>query len=651
MTMTKYLDLSARLRRPLAAVLIAFAALGLAACEDEAPILRVAGKNFTENMLMAEMMAQLAEREGITVQRAIPYGRSAEVFEALKQGKIDAYPEYNGTGLVYLGQPAMADGAAALARVRELYGPLNLDWGESLGFSSDYVLVMRPEDAQSLGVSRISDLAGLGPLDIATDSDFLERPLDGLGAMIRRYGLTRGKVLSFDLDDGGKDKIAQSLLDGNVKVAEMFRTDAQIDTFDLVVLEDDLGFFPVYQPSPLVREDALARFPKLSGAMTLLKDQITADDMRGLVVQVELEGRSVGAVALDFLADAGLVDETAEAGGGGAEPLTVAVGGLDSLSGPAGRAVRAAKAVFPKRSIEVARAANPLDLVTAGGARLAVVGTESFYSLENGSAVLSSQAEALGVVGYRLAHVMTTKGGPGSLAEVKKLGVGEAGSASDRIARNVLEGLGVNGVQLISGESGDLKAQVEAMSKGLVDAVFVMAPLSDTSILDIMEKGRYALLPVEGWTEGNAPIRFSFLRPAKVPSGSYPGQFGAVETLSTQIVLAGPSSQREEIGAQGPGTTGTAATQPIPADTVRKLAAALGSTEVVDPAAPVAAALRPALDDGPQPLVADLPTSLINILVTVFLAWLVYLLFARAPKSRRKEPPADLHITPANPQD
>jgi hypothetical protein len=84
---------------------------------------------------------------------------------------------------------------------------------------------------------------------------------------------------------------------------------------------------------------------------------------------------------------------------------------------------------------------------------------------------------------------------------------------------------------------------------------------------------------------------------------------------------------------------------------VRKLAAALGSNEVVDPAAPVAAALRPALEEGPQPLVADLSTSLVNILATAFLVWMIYLLFARAPKARLKEPPADLHITPAKPND
>jgi osmoprotectant transport system permease protein len=585
------------------------------------------------------------------VQRAIPYGRSAEVFEALKQGKVDVYPEYNGTGLVYLGQPAMTDGEAALARVREVYGPLNLSWGDSLGFSNDYVLVMRPERAQSLGVEKISDLARLDALNVAVDNDFLERPLDGLGAMIRRYGLSEGKVQAYDLDDDGKGKIVQALLDGEVEAAELWSTDPEIRIFGLTVLEDDLNFFPVYEPSPLMREDALADFPKLSDAVATLVDKISADDMRRLIAEVDFEGRSVPAVALDFLADSGLVDEAAEAADAGTEPLKVALGGLDALSGPAGRAVRAAKAVFPTRRIEVVRAANPLDLVTSGDARLAVAGTESFYSLEDGGSELSTSAEALGVVGYRLAHLMAHPAGPGALAEVKRLGVGEAGSASERIARNVLAGLGITGVELISGPSGDLKAQAEALGKGLVDAIFVMAPLGDTAVLDITKDGNYRLLSIEGWTDGNAPLRFSFLRPAKVPAETYPGQAEAVETLSTQIVLAGPSSQREAFGAQGPGTTGTAATQPLPDETVRRLAEALGSTEVVDPAAPAAAALRPQLDEGPQPLVADLPTSLVNILATAFLVWILYLLFARSPKTRLKEPPGELHIRPAKSND
>lgn len=628
--------------RPARTALIATAiagALALAGCgEQENPILRVGSKDFTESMLLSEMMARMAESEGITVQRAIPYGTAAITFEGLKRGKIDLYPEYNGTGLVFLGQAPLSDGDAAFARVKQLYGKLNLDWRGRFGFSNDYVLVVRPETARAQGITKMSDLAKLPSLDIATDVTFTQRPLDGLGAMVRRYGLETGRVLSYPLADGGKGKIMQALLDGDVAVAEMFRTDPQIATFGLVVLQDDLAFFPVYEPAPLVRQDALARFPTLSAALARLEGKITADAMRDLIGEVELSGRSVSAVALDYLVAAGLLDATAGTGGGAAaDPLLVALGGLDSLTGPAGKAVRAARSVYPKRPIEVVRAPNPLELVTAGQARLAVAGIESFYALADGEAQLSTQAEALGVVGYRLVHVIARASIEGGFAGIKKLGVGEAGSASDRVARMVLAGLERDGMQLISGASnasgpsGDLKAQFEAMAKGLVDAIFVMAPVGDPTILDLMKSGNYRLLPIEGWNQGDAPLRFSFLRAAKVPAGAYPGQDAAVETLSTQVVLVGPPGQREEFGAQGPGTTGTAATQPIPADTIRSLSQALGATEAVDPAAPVTAALRPELDEGPQPLVADAATSLVNIAVTVFLVWLVYLLVARVP--------------------
>ncbi len=620
------------LRLPLLAGLLAVP-LFLASCgEQDNPILRIGSKDFTESMLLSEMMALMAENEGITVQRAIPYGSAANTFEGLKQGKIDLYPEYNGTGLVFLGQAPLSDGDAAFARVKELYGKLGLDWRGRFGFSNDYVLAVRPETAQAAGVSKISDIANLASFDIATDVTFTQRPLDGLGAMARRYGLQTGKVQSYLLAEDGKAKIMQALLDDEVKVAELFRTDPQIDSFGLKVLEDDLGFFPVYEPAPLARREALTQFPTLSAALARLENKITADAMRDMIAAVELSGRSVSAVALDYLVTSGLLDATASSGEGATDPLRVAVGGLDSLTGPAGKAVRAGRSVFPKRPIEVVRGPNPLELVTGGQARLAVAGIESFYGLEDGEAKLTTDAEALGVLGYRMVHIVARS--KASLAEVKKLGVGEAGSSSDRVARMVLAGLERSDVQLVSGASDDLKAQFEAMTKGLVDAIFVMAPVGDTTTLDLMKSGKYRLLPIEGWNQGSAPLRFSFLRAAKVPAGVYAGQNGAIETLSTQVVLVGPPGKREAFGAQGPGTAGTAATQPIPPDTIKSLSNALGASEAVDPAAPVAAALRPVLDEGPQPLVADAATSLVNIAATAFLVWLVYLLVARVPPRR-----------------
>lgn len=620
-----------RRRKGIAVIALALTAvLGLSACKEEQQILHVGSKDFTESMILAEMMAALAEQDGIVVHRSIPYGTPAVVFEALRQDKLDAYPEYNGTGLVLLGQAPLSDGDEALNRVRTLYRDLGVEWLDRFGFSNDYVIVMRPERAQALGIETISDLERLGSVRFATDVTFTQRPLDGLGAMVRRYGLTQGPSLAFELADDGKREIIRSLLDDQVDVAELFRTDPQIEEYGLLVLEDDLGFFPVYEAAPLVRSQALDTFPPLRDALDRLDGKISAESMRALNADVELNGRSPSAVALDYLIEAGLLEATAS--GAAVDTMNVALGDLDSLSGPAGRAVRAARAAFPKRDIEIVTAPNPLDAVSSGNARLAVVGTEAFYDLGEERANLASDAEALGVVGYRLAHLVSRPTGPQSLAEIKRLGVGQEGGASDRTARMIMRALDIDGVEVISGGSGDIKAQFEAMTKGLVDAVLVLAPVGDTTVLELTESGRYRLLPIDGWTDGTAPLRFSFLRPAKIPADTYPGQPDAVETLSTQIVLAGPPSTREAFGAQGPGTTGTAATQPIPADTVMKLNAALGSTEVVDPAVTVAPALRPQLQEEPRPLVADAAVSIVNIVVVAFVVWLIYLLFARSPR-------------------
>ena len=192
-------------------------------------------------------------------------------------------------------------------------------------------------------------------------------------------------------------------------------------------------------------------------------------------------------------------------------------------------------------------------------------------------------------------------------------GVGQADSASDRTARMVLGALGgAGGVSIVSGGAEDLGAQFDALGKGLVDALFVMAPDGDPAILTLMESGNFRLLPLAAWTSGNAALRFSFLRPAQIRAATYPGQTEPIETVSAQMVLIGPPSEREAIGAQGPVTTGTAATQPLSAGTVKALNAALSTDELVDPTLPTPPALRPELAAPPQRLEADLWGAVVN---------------------------------------
>jgi glycine betaine/choline ABC-type transport system substrate-binding protein len=615
-------------------------------CQEEIEPLHVGSKDFTENMILAEMMAAMVEQERVPVQRSIPYGNTFVTFEALKQGRIHLIPEYNGTGLIYLGQPPTSDGDAAMERLRPLFADLGLTWRDRFGFSNDYVLTMRPERAQALGVRTIGDLARLPEVRFAVDEDFTKRPLDGLGALVRRYGLRQGTTVTHKIAEAGaKDRIIQALLQDDADVAELFRTDPQIEEYGLVVLEDDLRFFPVYEPAPLARADALQRFPAVAAALARLDGKITSEAMRRMNAEVDLNGQTARSVALGFLASQGLL-QVADAAAAPGEALAVAIDAADSLSGPAGQALRAARAAFPKRAIAVREAPQPMAEVTSGRARLGVVSAEAFFAVEGDRAVPVGGAEALGVVGYKLAHVVTRRNGPATFEDVRRLGVGQSDSASDRTARMVLAAIGgADEVSVVSGGADDLGVQFDALIKGLVDALFVMAPDGDPTILTLMESGNFRLLPLAAWTSGNAALRFSFLRPAQIRAGTYAGQVEPVETVSAQMVLVGPSSVREAIGAQGPGTTGTAPTQPLSPGTIKQLNAALSSDELTDPTLPIPPALSPELAAPPQRLEADVWGAIVNLVVLLLMGYLFYLLVA-APR-REPSPPVSKPVRPA----
>jgi glycine betaine/choline ABC-type transport system substrate-binding protein len=532
---------------------LALLALGAAAaCERPVDPLQIGSKDFVENQIIGHMMAALARDAGIPVERKIPFGTSAEVFEAGKQGKLDLYLEYTGTALAYTGQAPLQDGDASYARVKELYDPLGLAWLERLGFADDYGLVVRPETAEAQGVETISDLARINGLVMAVDSTFAERPLDGLAALERRYGLTVEEPLVHELAEGGKDQIVQALLDGRAQAAELFTTDAEIEAYDLRLLRDDLKFFPVYEAAPVVRQDALARFPALRATINKLGGAISTGEMRRLNAEVTLGGQSPESVALAFLAEKGLLQAPAEDAPAASDALGLALEPEDSLSGPAGRAVRAARTAFDENPLRLVRTANPLDAVASGQARIGITTADAFFSARDGRPQRREDAEALGVVGYKLLHLVVPEGGPQRLEDIKRLGVGPAGTASDRAARMILAGLGLEGrVETVQAPDDNLAARAAALQRGEVDGLLVMAPQGDPGVAALLEGGNRRLLDFAAWTQSPAALRFSFLRPARIAAGTYPETHDAVDTLSAQMVLVGPVSDEGQIGERG----------------------------------------------------------------------------------------------------
>jgi glycine betaine/choline ABC-type transport system substrate-binding protein len=611
-------------------VLVATLALLASGCEKASKPVRIGSKDFTEQHILAEIMAQLLEQEGVPVKRSIPYGDTFLNQEALKQGDIDLYAEYDGTGLLLLGQPPIHDGDQAYGRVKELFAPLGLEWLGRFGFSNEYVLLMRSDRATALNVQTISDLLTLpSPPRFAIDSQFLERPLDGYAALQRRYGLVAEEPLVFA--EGEKQQIYQALLDGKVDVAEGFSTDGQIADFGLTVLEDDLQFFPVYEPAPLVRQSTLERHPRLEAILGRLAGTIGVDVMREMNKAVELEGRDYKLVAREFLVDRQLAATQQDIVR--AEELPLAIGMLDEVELGAGKAVRAIRKAFPSRRVTLVRNPEPLRRMLQGKTRLALAGAESFFELKGVFPEPITAAEALGVVGYRLAHLLAATGGADSLPNMERLGVGPENGASHRTARMVLTSLGlIDRIELVPDE---LETQVVALRQGKLDGLFLMVEPGHVALTALMNQGGLKLVSMKEWGQGNNLVRFPFLRLARIPAQSYEGQQQPLDTLSAQTVLAGPSPRHEAVGSRGPAIIVGARTQPISDAAILALNESLPGNEKIDPALPSAAVLRPAKASAPEGIEVKPAISFTNLIIILVIIYLIYLFQQEGPRKRK----------------
>ena len=604
----------------------------LAGCAEQQQSLRVGSKPFSESMILAEMIAQLAENEGIAVERHIPFGTTAQIMEATKQGVVDIYPEYNGTGLIFLGQAPTSDGEESTEIVQRLFNPLGMEMTGKFGFSNDYAIVMTSERAQELGVESIGNLADLGvSLTFAVDDDFTKRPADGLPQLLRRYGITGSSTLTFPLGTEGKDQIISALLDGSADVAELFVTDGQIAEYSLVVLEDDLRFFPVYEAAPLVRSEALKTHPRLSNVLGKLSGAITAADMQQMNKAVDLDAQTAASVASAYLGAKGLLPEGA--GAGSVETLLVAGDPSLGRSSETARALRAIRAGFSGRDLEILNTADPLGALAGGEARVGIVGTEAFYTIGESGPVARGNAQAFAVLGYRTAHVFgRSVGNTTSLIDMKKIATDQPGSGSAVVLDMLLSSFGLSDSVEVVQEQKSLADQIAGLANGDYDGVFRMAAQGDRAVKGAMEAGGINLVGIDQWSQEGHTARYSFIRPTTIPAETYPAQFLPVPSVSTQYVLASPVETVQEAGEVGPGTAGVASAVPIGADAVAAIGEVLGTADAIDPAVPVHSALAPSIEVVDKSLPFSLDISIINILMIVFTVWVLYVCFLPSPR-------------------
>lgn len=286
----------------------------------QAPVV-VGSKPFGESYLLGEMFAQLLEDRGFIVERRLGLGATEIAFQALRNGSIDVYPEYTGTGLLaVLGAEAEdADSRAVYQQVRDAFRRRwDVHWLAPLGFQNTYAVAVRSETADSLGLRTLSDLTRVSDSLVGGFSpDFLGRS-DGLPGLREAYDLRFAETRS--LLQAVK---YQALAEGRVDVIDGYSTDGLIARYDLVVLEDDLGFFPPYEAAALVGSTLWSDSPRAVRALNELAGLLDEARMRELNRRLELEGEPLAGVARDALSGLGLMEagpEGATSSAGGTPP-------------------------------------------------------------------------------------------------------------------------------------------------------------------------------------------------------------------------------------------------------------------------------------------------------------------------------------------
>jgi osmoprotectant transport system substrate-binding protein len=265
----------------------------------------IGAKNFTEQVVLGELLAQHIEaKTGLKVERRFYLAGSYICHQALISGRIDAYVEYTGTALTaILKQPVSRDPEAVLNTVRNLYQQrYQIAVTEPLGFENTFAMMIRGDDARRLHVDTLSEAAQYTPQwTLGVGYEFEERP-DGLPGLSKTYGLhfmEKPRTMDLGLLYRAINAHQVDMIAGN-------STDGPIAAFGLKVLADDKHYFPPYQAVPLVREDALRRWPALHGALADLQGKVSADDMRAMNESVDGEHRDPAEVVREFRQRKGL---------------------------------------------------------------------------------------------------------------------------------------------------------------------------------------------------------------------------------------------------------------------------------------------------------------------------------------------------------
>jgi len=281
------------------AVLVVAAISGGAVAARTGGAIVVGSKNFTEQVILGELVAQTIERDtGLPVQRRLNLGGTLICDRALTTGDIDVYVEYTGTALTAVfHQPVMANADAVFDNVRDQYARTGRTLLPPLGFDNTFAILVRGNDARSLGLKTIEDAAGVAPRWRAGFGyEFLERP-DGYPGLAKAYGLRfNGEPHVMDLTLSYR-----ALASGQVDLIAGDATAGLISALDLVQLDDNRHYFPPYDAAPVARAQTLLKYPQVRIALERLGGRVSAADMRKMNYAADAEHKDVAQIVREFL--------------------------------------------------------------------------------------------------------------------------------------------------------------------------------------------------------------------------------------------------------------------------------------------------------------------------------------------------------------
>lgn len=269
---------------------------------------QIGAKDFSEQFILAYITAGLLNAYGADVEANTKLVGSANVRQALENDEFLGYWEYTGTSwITYNGNTTPVQGAdAQFQATKEADAANGIAWLDPAPLNNTYAFAIRKDKADELGVTTLSDVAALPAADqtFCIESEFSTRD-DGWPGLKAAYGITVPDANVALLDTGVIYTATQKGDDCNF--GEVFQTDGRIPALDLVVMEDDQEFFPVYQGAFTLKQSTLDEYPAIADVIAKISPLLTTEEMQRLNAQVDVDGEDPEDVANTWLSDQGLI--------------------------------------------------------------------------------------------------------------------------------------------------------------------------------------------------------------------------------------------------------------------------------------------------------------------------------------------------------